>query len=122
MTFGYIYRIINIRNQKSYIGKTKSKYGIMNWSVEKRWRRHLNKALSKNPLEYNECPLFYRAIRKYGKESFIIETLVICDMKDVDTFEIKMIKLYSSNDRNWGYNIYSQWRKRKICCSSFRSS
>ena len=112
--FGYIYRIVNKHNQKCYIGKTKSKYGEMSWSVKDRWKRHLTKAFSKNPVESNECPLFYRALRKYGKEAFKVETLLTCELNLVNDFEIKMISAFLANDRQFGYNIANGGKGRSV--------
>ena len=56
----YIYKIINKKNNKIYIGKTE-------FSIEKRWQEHLRD--SKKNLDR---PL-YRAMNKYGIENFDIE-------------------------------------------------
>ena len=56
----YIYKIINKKNNKIYIGKTE-------FSIEKRWKEHLRD--SKKNLDR---PL-YRAMNKYGIENFDIE-------------------------------------------------
>jgi hypothetical protein len=105
MSHGIIYRIFNDKNNKSYIGKTKSKYGKSKhtFGTKGRLKRHFSNAMSKYAIE--ECPLLYNAIRKYGKESFKIETLVECNLEHVDDYEILMIKTYDSTNRNYGYNI-----------------
>ena len=59
----WIYKITNIQNNKVYIGQTIR-------PIEQRFQRHLNDALN-NILDTH----FARAIRKYGKESFIIEEI-----------------------------------------------
>jgi hypothetical protein len=102
---GLIYQVYNKQNQKKYIGKTKSYYGTTKIGVKGRLSRHFAKAFSKNPVEYNECPLFYNAIRKYGKDAFEVSTLLICDLEQIDMYEILMIKTYDSTNRNFGYNI-----------------
>ena len=56
----YIYKILNKKNNKIYIGKTE-------FSIEKRWKEHLRD--SKKNLDR---PL-YRAMNKYGIENFDIE-------------------------------------------------
>ena len=55
----FIYKITNTQNNKVYIGQTIR-------PVEERWRRHKTDALN-NVLDTH----FARAIRKYGKDSFI---------------------------------------------------
>jgi group I intron endonuclease len=112
MVYGIIYRIINIANGKCYIGKTKSHYGKIKYGITGRFRQHKVNAFIDS--KKNECPLLYNAIRKYGKESFIIETLLECNLEDVDCFEIKMINIYDSCNKNLGYNIAAGGRGRSI--------
>lgn len=62
----YVYEITNLINGKSYIGKTTQ-------PIEKRWYQHCKNA------EYGKDTYLYRAIRKYGVESFeimIVEEVV----------------------------------------------
>ena len=59
----WIYKITNIQNNKVYIGQTIR-------PVKDRFHRHINDALNNN-LDTH----FARAIRKYGKDSFIIEII-----------------------------------------------
>lgn len=59
----YVYKITNLQNNKIYIGQTI-------YSIEKRFHRHIQDALSKR-LDTHLA----RAIRKYGKESFTIEVI-----------------------------------------------
>ena len=66
----WIYKIINIQNNKVYIGQTIR-------SIEQRFNRHLNDALN-NVLDTHLA----RAIRKYGKDSFIIEEIGIFEYYD----------------------------------------
>ena len=78
-----IYLITNTVNNKRYIGKTSK-------TIEERWYQHCKNA------EYGIKTHLYKAIRKYGKENFIIEFL--CD--GLDSEEIKMIEFYQPE-----YNI-----------------
>ena len=59
----WIYKITNIQNNKVYIGQTIR-------PVKDRFNRHMNDALN-SILDTH----FARAIRKYGKENFIIEVI-----------------------------------------------
>ena len=59
----YVYKITNLQNNKIYIGQTI-------YSIEKRFHRHIQDALSER-LDTHLA----RAIRKYGKESFTIEII-----------------------------------------------
>lgn len=89
-----IYRAINLVNNKIYIGKTIH-------TIEYRKSSHFCYALT---LNYDT--LFYRAIRKYGKDAFIWEELYTCDdEKQLNKKEIEYIALYDSCNRFKGYNI-----------------
>ena len=63
----YIYKIENKVNGKLYIGQTIN-------SIKKRFRKHLGQINSQN-----QCSALYSAIRKYGKENFIITEIVSGD-------------------------------------------
>ena len=59
---GFVYKIINKKNNKMYIGKT-------NYTIEDRFKEHI-----KDSKRYLDRPL-YRAFNKYGIENFIIEKI-----------------------------------------------
>ena len=59
----WIYKITNIQNNKVYIGQTIR-------PIQDRFHRHINDALN-NILDTH----FARAIKKYGKDNFIIEQI-----------------------------------------------
>ena len=83
---GYIYKIVNKVNGKTYIGLTRK-------SIEHRWLVH------KNTYKYKHYPL-YRAMQKYGIDNFEISILEQCD--DCNSREIYWIgELDTYND---GYN------------------
>lgn len=87
----WIYKITNIQNNKVYIGQTIR-------PVEQRFHRHINDALN-NILDTH----FARAIRKYGKDSFIIETIDTATAQDeLSQKEQYWIRFYDSV--NNGYN------------------
>ena len=86
---GYIYKITNKINNKCYIGQTVK-------PIETRWKRHL-----KDTKKNSTYPL-HRAIRKYGKENFIIEEIEKCEAKLLDEREIYWINFYNSFKN--GYN------------------
>lgn len=88
---GYIYKITNTINQKSYIGKTIN-------SIAERWKEH------KNDSKRSYCkdrPL-YRAMNKYGIENFTIEQVEEVDIKDLSNREIYWIEHYHTFSN--GYN------------------
>lgn len=89
-----IYKITNMINNKCYIGQSTN--------IKKRWNRHKNGPFNKKYKEYN-CPL-YRAIRKYGLENFNFEIIEECRKEDLEDKELFWIRLYNSNNKNFGYN------------------
>ena len=87
----WIYKITNVQNNKVYIGQTIR-------PVEQRFHRHINDALN-NILDTH----FARAIRKYGKESFIIEVIDTANsQEELNQKEQYWIRFY--NSVNEGYN------------------
>ena len=87
----WIYKITNIQNNKVYIGQTIR-------PVEQRFHRHINDALN-NILDTH----FARAIRKYGKESFIMETIDTAkSQEELNQKEQYWIRFYDSVNK--GYN------------------
>lgn len=87
----WIYKITNIQNNKVYIGQTIR-------PIEQRFKRHINDALN-NILDTH----FARAIRKYGKENFIIEQIDTAQtQEELNQKEQYWIQYY--NSVNEGYN------------------
>ena len=87
----WIYKITNIQNNKVYIGQTIR-------PIEQRFHRHLSDALN-NILDTH----FARAIRKYGKDSFIIEEIDSAQTQDeLNQKEQYWIRYYNSVEE--GYN------------------
>lgn len=88
---GYIYKITNNINGKVYIGQTIQ-------PVKERWYRHCGKSCNAEEMKMH----IKKAILKYGKENFSIETLEICDSEDLNNREKHYISYYDSY--NNGYN------------------
>lgn len=88
-----IYKITNKKTNKIYIGQT-------NKSPEDRLNEHIMNA--------ENGKMFYlsKAIRKYGKENFIIETIdYALNKNDINEKEIYWIKELKANNRLYGYNM-----------------
>lgn len=87
----WIYKITNIQNNKVYIGQTIR-------PIQQRFQRHINDALN-NVLNTH----FARAIRKYGKENFVIEEIDKAQTQDeLNKKEQYWINYYNSVEE--GYN------------------
>lgn len=87
----WIYKITNIQNNKVYIGQTIR-------PIQDRFHRHINDALN-NILDIH----FARAIRKYGKDNFIIEQIDQAQTQDeLNKKEQYWIQYYNSVQN--GYN------------------
>ncbi|NJO48147.1 MAG: GIY-YIG nuclease family protein [Leptolyngbyaceae cyanobacterium RM2_2_4] len=87
-----IYKITNLINSKSYVGQTIC-------SLENRWAQHNSKS--------SRCRAISNALRKYGKEKFTIEILVICNsLKELNEQESIFIKKFNTLAPN-GYNLTS---------------
>jgi group I intron endonuclease len=87
----WIYKITNIQNNKVYIGQTIR-------PIKDRFHRHINDAMN-NILDTH----FARAIRKYGKENFVIEEIdSATNQNELNKKEQYWIHYYNSVDE--GYN------------------
>lgn len=85
-----VYKHENKINGKVYIG-------ITSMDVRKRWG---------NGNGYSKQQLFWRAIQKYGWNSFSHEILYDGLTKEVaEQIEIELIARYKSNNKKYGYNI-----------------
>lgn len=99
---GIIYMITNKTNLKSYVGQTRS-FGIRNGmkvkiGVKGRWNQHCWKANNNQ----NDCPLISKAIRKYGRENFLVEEIYSCNMEELNEAETYFILLHETH--TYGYN------------------
>lgn len=90
---GYIYHIINIKNNKRYIGKT--------FNIDRRIQRHF---IDLKKQQHHSIKL-QRAFNKYGKDSFQLDVQMyeIQDEDELSILEIKEIEKFDSY--NNGYNV-----------------
>jgi hypothetical protein len=101
--YGFVYKITNIVNNKCYIGQTVK-------SVSRRFIEHKTKS--------NPCHKLARAIKKYGKRNFVVETLCECfSFEELNKKEVEFIEKYNSIKQ--GYNIRfggvkGRWNKSSI--------
>lgn len=92
-TVGKIYRITCAKSDKIYIGQTTCGY------LSERLSGHFYFA------EHGGKTHFANAIRLYGRESFKIEEIEECSMEDLNDRERFWIKKFSSNIKEFGYNM-----------------
>ena len=91
---GYIYKITNTISGNVYIGKTEK-------TIASRWREHCRSSFKISDKDYH-LPL-HNAIRKYGKEAFIVEEIDnAINSEELKQKEIYWIKYYNSYYK--GYN------------------
>ena len=91
-----IYKFTNKINKKSYIGQSNR--------LEERYKQHKRSFLNENHHSYNTA--FYRALRKYGFDSFEYEILIQSDAftrEELNKLEIKYIDDYNTFGN--GYNM-----------------
>ena len=86
-----VYCHTNKVNGKKYVGITSRK-------PEKRW--------GKNGKGYKCCPYFYRAIKKYGWDTFTHDILFKeLSKEEAESKEIELIAEWDLNNTKFGYNI-----------------
>ena len=86
-----VYKITNTENDKVYIGYSSR-------GATDRWYQHCANAFKKS-----KRSRLYSAMRKYGKESFVVET--VYEGKDALSKENEFIIEYNSKDKDCGYNM-----------------
>lgn len=95
---GFIYKITNKVNGKSYIGQTR-------YSVEFRWRQHQHK---------KDNTYFHNTIKKYGSDNFIVETLEECDISKLNEREIFYIAKYNTFTNGYNLTLGGDGNKRLL--------
>lgn len=87
-----IYKVVNKVNNKVYIGATSQ-------TKEDRFNGHVSRANS------GSLYPFHKAIREFGRDNFtVVEVDTTTDPDELKQLEKKYIKLFQSNDPNFGYN------------------
>ena len=99
METGYIYLITNMVNKKNYVGQTTK-------TVEERWKTHLSEVRQPRSERYS----LYRAIRKYGEDSFCVEQLHKVESKTVEELqaclnELEILEIERHKSYDSGYNL-----------------
>lgn len=91
-----IYRLLNLINNKGYTGQTSK-------SLKERWQSGCG---------YSKCPIINNAIKKYGKNNFYYDILMIIENNDsemeqilADYWEDYFIEKFQYLDNKYGYNL-----------------
>jgi len=108
---GYVYKITNKINEKSYVGQTTQ-------SLKKRFGDHFR--------DTSHCAYLKGSIKKYGKENFTMECLEIVEAESnqelrtrLNDLEVKYIKENNTLCPN-GYNLTSGGNAAVICGESIK--
>lgn len=104
-----IYCIENIVNNKKYIGQSVNIYT--------RWKQHRNEL--KNNIHRNDH--LQNAWNIYKEQSFVFYILEQCDRDRLDDVEIYYIKLFDTENRDYGYNIESGGNSNKTISAETRA-
>jgi len=88
-----IYMIINLSNNKSYVGSSKN--------LNRRKRDHFNELKSNT----HENAYLQNSYNKYGKEMFVFITLEKCSEDILINRELYWIDIKQSTNRKFGYNL-----------------
>jgi hypothetical protein len=103
---GHIYKIINLVNNKHYIGQTRShrlnRKKYRQFGYVGRFKDHISEA--KSTSKKNQCTFLNNAILKHGVDNFKVELITTCSLIELDYYEVKYINEYNSKYPN-GYNL-----------------
>lgn len=83
---GIIYCITNLKNNKKYIGQTRTSLAV-------RYNHHLTKSRENNPSG------IAAAIKKYGEDNFTVKEIAKCPIKELDMLEVYYIKKYNTYEK-----------------------
>lgn len=103
MNIGYIYKITNLINGKTYVGQTSRPYKI-------RFFEHKHDAFDKKSPNYKSY--LYNSIRKYGIENFSFEIIEKCDIEILDEKEIYYINLFDTFYNGYNSTLGGQGAKK----------
>lgn len=111
LTTWVIYEAFNEKTKKSYIGKARSyeKHGSEKeptmYGGKGRFKRHWSNAHNSKSRAYNDCPIFYEALRNSDILDWFIYVWKVCDSESAAEWEKKFIEEHKTSNPKKGYNI-----------------
>lgn len=105
--YGHIYMATCLTTHLQYVGQALShhlnhkKYRFHGYKG--RWNAHVSEAI-KNTRKKKACRYLNNAIRKYGKDDFIVELIATCEKDEMDDLERHYIEKYNTLAPD-GYNL-----------------
>lgn len=117
---GIVYMLVNVNEQKCYVGQNNGKEKAGKIGVEARWQCHVNKAFDKKAK--GKCTSLHNAIRDFGKKSFLRMEIGRFPLEELNGWESYFIDLFNTLDP-FGYNLttgagknmkYSEVSKKRI--------
>jgi hypothetical protein len=95
-----------LQNNKQYVGQTvthrKNNNKYRPFGYKGRLNDHISEAI--NNTKDKQCTYLNNAIRKYGKDKFVVELIITCSLKDADKTESEYIEKCNTFYPN-GYNL-----------------
>jgi hypothetical protein len=103
-----VYEAFNMKTGKSYIGSAYSyeKHGDQpstEYGTKGRFKRHWSNK-SSGGRAYNDCPVFYEALRNSDIHDWYIFTLKVSHKKHIKRDEKKLIEKLGTYSKKYGYN------------------
>ena len=111
-TTSVVYRATNKKTGKSYIGKARSYLKLVNGKYSRfggkgRFKRHWTNAHGKpDSKSYNDCPIFYEALRESDIGDWWITILYVGPHDDATDMESELILEHGTAMLNKGYNTF----------------
>lgn len=114
---GVIYLLYCSISKKGYVGQAANYVsGNKKWGTEGRWQSHVSEATGRGK---DHSVLLNQAIRKYGRNAFIVMTIIEVPLDELDDKETYYIDVYNTFVPN-GYNLEKGGRKNKIVSAETR--
>jgi len=88
-----IYKIVNIKTSKFYIGSSDN--------IDKRWKRHISELKKRK----HHSVYLQRSFNKHGKTNFMLQIIELCNKKELLNIEQKYLDDLKPWNNSVGYNV-----------------